>query len=281
MERNREVALIEVKDLIYQYKDGTKALNSLSLSIPKGKKAAILGPNGAGKSTLLLHLNGIHLAQEGQVTFDGEVISSKNEHWVRSKVGLVFQDPDDQVFSTTVWEDVAFGPTNMGLPEEEIQQRVEKALESVGMLSQKDRPPHNLSYGQKKRVAIAGVLAMDPEVIILDEPVAFLDPRGKDDLFQILDELNNGGTTIVIATHDVDLAVEWVDEVIIIKGGQCLAQGDTSLLTNEEIITQANLRFPIITKLFKQIPELALKELPKTINDALEIINKLLKGRSE
>lgn len=272
------MALIEVTDLSYWYKDGTKALQGLSLLVPRGKKVALLGPNGAGKSTLLLHLNGIHLAQEGSVVFDGEKINSKNERWVRSKVGLVFQDPDDQVFSTTVWEDVAFGPTNMGLAKDEIEKRVNDSLVAVGMLAYKDKAPHHLSYGQKKRVAIAGVLAMDPEVIILDEPVAFLDPQGKDSVFSILDELNQKGTSIVIATHDVDLTVEWADEVIIIKDGRCLAQGGTELLSNDSIVVEAGLRFPIITKVFRQLPELNLPAVPKTVAEAVRVIRQLGKG---
>ena len=269
------MALVEVRNLTYRYNDGTKALDNLSLAIPKGKKIAILGPNGAGKSTLLLHLNGIHLAQEGQVSFDGDLVNSKNDRWLRSKVGLVFQDPDDQVFSTTVWEDVAFGPFNMGLKKDEINKRVHQSLEAVSMLAYQEKAPHNLSYGQKKRVAIAGVLAMNPEVIILDEPVAFLDPKGKDDLFAILNQLNNEGTTIVIATHDVDLAVEWADEIIIIKDGQCLAQGGIDILLDEKVVSEASLRFPVITKLFRQIPELKMAKIPQTVTEAVTIIKAL------
>ena len=272
------MALIEVTDLAFWYKDGTQALHGLSLRISQGKKVALLGPNGAGKSTLLLHLNGIHLAQEGSVIFNGELISPKNERWLRSKVGLVFQDPDDQVFSTTVWEDVAFGPTNMGLAKEEIAKRVHDSLVAVGMLAHKDKAPHHLSYGQKKRVAIAGVLAMDPEVIILDEPAAFLDPQGKDSVFSILDGLNQKGTTIVIATHDVDLAVEWADEVIIIKDGRCLAQGGIELLSSDSIVVEAGLRFPIITKVFRQLPELNLQTIPKTVAEAVKVIRQLRQG---
>lgn len=269
------MALIEVTDLYFGYKDGTQALNGLSMTIPKGKKIALLGPNGAGKSTLLLHLNGIHLAQEGSVVFEGKPISKSNERQVRSKVGLVFQDPDDQVFSNTVWEDVAFGPTNMGLGKAEIDRRVSDALASVSMLPAKDKAPHHLSYGQKKRVAIAGILAMDPEVIVLDEPVAFLDPQGKDSVFDILEELNRRGTTIVIATHDVDVAVEWADQVIIIKDGRCLAQGGTELLCDATIVEQAGLRFPIITKVFRLLPELKLQQLPKTVSEAVQAIEDL------
>ncbi|MFZ5435108.1 MAG: ATP-binding cassette domain-containing protein [Bacillota bacterium] len=274
------MVLIDVTNLSYRYKDGTQALNRLSLTISQGRKTAILGPNGAGKSTLLLHLNGILLAQEGQVSFAGEIISAKNEHWVRSKVGLVFQDPDDQVFSTTVWEDVAFGPTNMGLRQDEINERVAKALAAVGMSKYEKKAPYNLSYGQKKRVAIAGVLAMNPEVIILDEPGAFLDPRGEDDLYEILDELNKQGTTIIIATHDTDLAVEWADDLIVIRDGQCLGQGGPEILADESIIEKANLRFPVVTRIFNQIPELGLEKKPQTIGDAVTLISDLIKARS-
>ena len=268
--------IIEINDLWYSYNDGTQALQGLTIAIPKGKKTALLGPNGAGKSTLLLHFNGINLPQKGTVKVLGQEVSNKTEKWVRSKVGLVFQDPDDQVFATTVWEDVAFGPHNMKLTHQEIDLRVEKALRAVGMLEYKDKPPHHLSYGQKKRVAIAGVLAMDPEVIILDEPVAYLDPRGKDDLFQILDELHERGTTVVIATHDVDLAAEWVDQVVIIKGGRTLAIGDTRLLTDPKVVEAAQLRFPIVTKIFQGLPELKLVELPKTISGAIKAIKQIL-----
>lgn len=264
------MALIEIKKLSYSYKDGTRALQDLSFHIARGKKTAVLGPNGAGKSTMLLHLNGIYLAQEGQVLFSGEPVTRKNERLVRSKVGMVFQDPDDQVFSTTVWEDVAFGPVNMGLSQDEADARARSALDAVGMLAFKDKAPYHLSYGQKKRVAIAGVLAMDPEIIVLDEPVAFLDPHGKDTVFAILDELNSLDTTIVIATHDVDLAVEWADEIILIKDGRCLAQGGTELLTDPTMVEAAQLRLPIITQLFRQLGQ---KEpLPKTIQEAVEIL---------
>lgn len=269
------MALIEVKDLYYRYKDGTVALQGLSLAIPRGKKVALLGPNGAGKSTLILHLNGIHLPQRGEVWYKGERITEKNCLQMRSQVGLVFQDPDDQVFAETVWEDVAFGPVNMGFEQTEIERRVAAALAAVGMTAYQDKAPYHLSYGQKKRVAIAGILAMDPEVIILDEPVAFLDPQGKDTLFRILDELNRGGTTIVIATHDVDLAAEWADQVIVIKDGRCLAQGGPELLTDENIVRAAALRFPIITRLFQQLPELELEKMPKTVAEAVEVIRGL------
>ncbi|MDS1029376.1 ATP-binding cassette domain-containing protein [Bacillota bacterium LX-D] len=269
--------IIEIENLWYRYSDGTTALKGMSMAIPQGKKTALLGPNGAGKSTILLHFNGINLPQEGSVRVLGKEIDRETERWVRTKVGLVFQDPDDQVFASTVWEDVAFGPTNLKLSHQEIEHRVEDALQAVGMLDLRNKAPHHLSYGQKKRVAIAGVLAMKPEVIVIDEPVAYLDPKGKSILFTILNELHASGTTIVIATHDVDLAAEWAENIIIIKDGQTLASGDTSLLTRADLIQSADLQFPIVTRIFLGLPELQLKEAPRTIEGAIKTLKDILK----
>jgi len=247
--------VVQIDKLSYTYKDGTKALNGISLNIPAKSKVAILGPNGAGKSTLLLHFNGIFRAQTGEVKVLGQTITKVNEKWARSKVGFVFQDPDDQVFSSSVWEDVAFGPINQGFTGKTLEEKVNKALKAVNMEALAHKAPHALSYGQKKRAAIAGVLAMEPEIIILDEPVAFLDPKGKEDLFKILDTLNAQGTTIIVATHDVNLAAEWADKVIIIKDGQVLAQGEPWLLANKEIVQKANLTLPIVSQIFEGLAE--------------------------
>ncbi|MCL6477200.1 MAG: ATP-binding cassette domain-containing protein [Peptococcaceae bacterium] len=271
------LAIIEVDNIYYTYRDGTEALRGLSLYVEKGEKVALLGPNGAGKSTLLLHLNGINLPQQGRVTVLGREISKKTEMWARSVVGLVFQDPDDQVFSSTVWEDVAFGPRNMGLEKREIDARVTDALGAVGMLDYRQRAPYHLSYGQKKRVAIAGVLAMLPRIIVLDEPMAFLDPRGKDTLTDILNRLHGQGQTIVIATHDVDFAAEWADRVIIIKDGRTLAQGGRELLQDTALIKEAQLRFPVVSQIFHRVPGYDIKPLPLTISEAVDIIRKLMK----
>lgn len=270
------MAIIEIEDIHYTYKDGTEALRGLSLYVEAGEKVALLGPNGAGKSTLLLHLNGINLPQRGKVTVMGREVNSKSERWVRSRVGLVFQDPDDQVFSSTVWEDVAFGPENMGLDRPEIDRRVTGALEAVGMLEHRHRAPYHLSYGQKKRVAIAGVLAMLPEIIVLDEPMAFLDPRGKDTLSDILNLLHGRGQTIIIATHDVDFAAEWADRVIIVKDGRTMAQGGRELLQEAGLMEKAQLRFPVVSKIFYRLPDLNIKPLPLTVAQAVDIIRKLI-----
>ncbi|MHB8157961.1 MAG: ATP-binding cassette domain-containing protein [Desulfocucumaceae bacterium] len=272
------MAIIEIEDIYFTYKDGTEALRGLSLYIEKGERVALLGPNGAGKSTLLLHLNGINLPAKGRISVLGREISRKTEKWVRSKVGMVFQDPDDQVFSSTVWEDVAFGPKNMGLGPEEIHRRVENALHAVGMSEYGSRAPYHLSYGQKKRVAIAGVLSMQPEIIVLDEPMAFLDPRGKDTLQEILDWMHGRGQTIIIATHDVDFAVEWADRVVILKDGITLAQGGRELIGDRRLVEGAQLRLPVVSRIFRRVPELGLSQLPLTIAGAADIIKGLVKG---
>ncbi len=267
--------VIEVEGLHYRYTDNTHALKGISLQIPRGSRTALLGPNGAGKSTLLLHLNAINLPQNGRVTIDGITVSTENEKVIRNKVGLVFQDPDDQVFAMTVWDDVAFGPLNMGLNNHEIMHRVEDALKVVGMWDFRDKAPHHLSFGQKKRVAIAGVMAMDPEVIILDEPTAYLDPKGQDVLMEILQDFHSRGKTIILATHDMDLAAEWADRVVVIKSGETLAEGGNELLVNHEIIQQANLRLPIVAQVFNRLPHLTGKSLPYTIDGAVSYIKEI------
>ncbi len=280
------MAIIEVDDIYYTYRDGTEALRGLSLSVGEGERVALLGPNGAGKSTLLLHLNGINIPSRGKVTIIGREVNRKTGRWIRSQVGMVFQDPDDQVFSSTVWEDVAFGPQNMGLDVKEIERRVAGALEAAGMSEHRHKAPCLMSYGQKKRVAIAGVLAMKPRIIVLDEPMAFLDPKGRDSLMGILNQLHSRGQTIVIATHDVDFAAEWADRVVIVKDGKTLAQGGRHLLQDIGLIEEAQLRLPVVSKIFQRLPGLNSGTLPLTVDEAVDIIRKLMDkdlggGRSE
>ncbi|WP_333870150.1 ATP-binding cassette domain-containing protein [Desulforamulus putei] len=267
---------IEVTELSFSYKDGTRALDRCSVTVERGTKVAILGPNGSGKSTLLLHFNGIHLVQQGTVRVLGKTVNQHNEQWLRSKVGLVFQDPDDQIFSGTVWEDVAFGPVNQGLRGEELEARVRQALRFVNMEQYGHKVPYHLSYGQKKRVAIAGVLAMDPDIIVLDEPVAFLDPAGKRALFELLNRLNRQGKTIVTATHDVDLAARWADKVIILCRGRVLTQGEPALLTDKTIVQEAELELPTVTEIFAPFPDLCQPKTPVTVEEARSIIKQLL-----
>jgi len=197
-----------------------------------------------------MHLNGIILPQEGKVIIDGKEVNKDNEREIKKKVGVVFQDPDNQVFSTTVWDDVAFGPINMGMSEEIVREKVDKALQSVDVLHLKDRIPYHLSYGQKKRVALAGILAMDADIIVLDEPGAHLDPRGKRDLFKILDELHRNKKTLLIATHDINIAAQWADRLLVMKEGQLLKEGNRKLLLEEELLIQADLTTPIVSSIF-------------------------------
>jgi len=267
---------IEIKDLVYEYPDTTKAIDQLSLTIPLGAKVAILGPNGAGKSTLLHHFNGLKLPQNGTVTVMGIPLNKKTVRTIRQKVGLVFQDPDDQVFSGTVWEDVQFGPRNLGLSEEEIQEVSEVALGSVGMLEFKTKAPYHLSYGQKKRVAIAGILAMKPDIVILDEPMAYLDPRGQDEVAGLLQGLNFMGKTIILSTHDVDFAASWADMIILIKDGQVLAVGGPELLVDEESIRSAHLHLPRIARLFRMLPNFTSESLPKNEQEAVKALYHML-----
>ncbi|SJZ57517.1 ATP-binding cassette domain-containing protein [Selenihalanaerobacter shriftii] len=270
-------AIIEVDNLAYQYEDGTKALQDINLCIEENARVAILGPNGAGKSTLLFHLNALYLAQQGSVKIDFKEVSHQNKDWVRSQVGLVFQDPDDQIFSTTVFEDVAFGLLNFGWEDsEEIKVRVEWALKAVNILDLKDKPPHNLSYGQKKRVAIAGILAIEPKIIIFDEPMAYLDPKGQEEFLNIINQLHEREKTLLVVTHDIDFAAEWADTIIVIKDGKVLATGGTKLLSNLDLMGDANLSLPTITNLFNQLNINGDITLPQTIDEAVEILSDLL-----
>ena len=223
---------IDVQALRYDYPDGTPALRGVDLFIEPGEKVALVGPNGSGKSTLLLHLNGI-LRGEGSVRVCSLPVDDANLGALRAAVGLVFQDPDDQLFSQTVFEDVAFGPIYMGLGPEVVRVRVAMALESVGMQGYQSRVSHHLSSGEKKRVAIASVLVMDPEILVLDEPTSGLDPRGRRALIELLRELPQ---TMLIATHDMRLVADLLPRMIVIDDGLIVADGAT-----DEIMRRAEL----------------------------------------
>lgn len=271
---------LEIEGLSYRYADGTLALDQVNLKVPKGSRTALLGPNGAGKTTLLYHLNGLFLPQRGRVVVMGQEVNRASQRRIKSRVGLVFQDPDDQLFGPSVWDDVAFGPANLGLDREEVEQRVSFALEALGISELAARPPHRLSLGQKKRVAIAGVLAMDPDILVLDEPTAFLDPAGQEELLQVLEGLHRQGRTLVMATHDVDLAAEWAQEVIVLVEGRVIAWGPVRLLTDEDLVYRARLRLPSASRLFLRLRERGQYEgdLPLTLEEAAEL---LASGRLE
>ncbi|WP_407391805.1 ATP-binding cassette domain-containing protein [Methanobrevibacter sp.] len=276
--------MLEVKNIKYSYNSDYQALKGVSLKVERGEMVALLGKNGAGKSTLFLHLNGIYQPDEGQVFIDGEELKYDKKSLLkfRQKVGIVFQNPDDQIFAPTVEEDVAFGPLNLGLSMEEVQDRVEEALARVGMSGFEKTAPHHLSGGQKKRVAIAGILAMKPEIMVLDEPTAGLDPQGVVDLSKLLNELNDEGITIIISTHEVDLVPNYASKVFVLVDGLLIAEGTPKeIFAKPEILEQANLKVPIVTDLFQQLEDEGYDmqgDYPLTIEEAkdkfLELLNK-------
>ncbi|MPZ23362.1 MAG: ATP-binding cassette domain-containing protein [Dehalococcoidia bacterium] len=220
---------LEVSELRFTYPGGEQALHGVNLSVAAGEKVALLGPNGAGKSTLLLHLNGI-LRGEGRVAVCGQVIGDANIKRIRALVGLVFEYPDDQLFSPTVFEDVCYGPLYMGLSSDEIAQRAHRALAMVGMQGFEERMPHHLSLGQRKRVAIATVLSMDAEILALDEPTASLSPGARRDLMGVMDELPQ---TMIVSTHDIPMVRELFPRTVILDGGRVVADGDTNVILSD------------------------------------------------
>jgi cobalt/nickel transport system ATP-binding protein len=226
-------ALIQISQLSYSYPDGKEALQAIDLSVNTGEKIGIVGANGAGKSTLLLHINGVY-SGEGCVVVDGLECNKKNLEKIRARVGVVFQNPDDQLFSVTVYDDVAYGPRYQGLPKDEIDKRVKYALESVQMGDYADRNPYHLSGGEKKRIAIATVLSMEPEILVFDEPTAGLDPRARREL---LDLMKNLPQTLLIATHDLGLIEQLTPRMIIMNAGKIVADGSSEvLLKNEKLL---------------------------------------------
>jgi len=241
---------IEVENLSYIYPDGTVALDGISFSIDQGESVALLGPNGAGKSTLLLHLNGL-LAGRGRIRILDREICKESLNWIRSQVGLVFQDPDDQLFMPTLEEDVAFGPINMGLSRDVVKERVEWALQSVGLLGLMAKSPHHLSYGQKKRAAFAAVLSMKPSVMVLDEPTSNLDPRSRRKIVSLIRRLQSNGTAIITATHDVDLISLLADRIILLDR-RIIADGlATQILCTRDLMDRFGLEMPILADLFE------------------------------
>jgi len=238
--------IIEIEDLSFTYPDGQQALKGVSLTIRRGETVALIGPNGAGKSTLLLHLNGILRSSNGTVRVLGLTIKQRNLKQIRCKIGLVFQEPEDQLFSPTVFDDVAFGPLNMGCSEEEVRRRVRRALHQVGMSGLVGRSPHHLSVGEKKRIAIATVLSMSPEILLIDEPTSNLDPRGRWELIELLRELP---LTRVIASHDLEMVRVLCQRTIILDEGRVVADGPTRrIMADISLLASRGLAPPVGVK---------------------------------
>lgn len=270
---------VEIKDLVFVYPDGSKALNGVSLSVSEGERVAIIGPNGAGKSTLLMLINGLFTSSSGTVNVFGLPVERSNLSQVRRRVGLVFQNPDDQLFCPTLWEDVTFGPLNMGLSKEEVEDRAKAAMKAVGLEDFGDRPPHHLSLGEKRRAAIATVLAMQPSILVLDEPTANLDPLGRVKLLNILDRLHqDSGITLITATCDIDLVPLVADKIYLLNRGRIVGEGPVKeVLSNLEVLQKAELQPSTITKLFATLRSLGVLDfggpLPITVEEAVAQIS--------
>jgi cobalt/nickel transport system ATP-binding protein len=278
--------LFQLDKLSYCYSDGTLALDQVSLGFDRGERIALLGTNGSGKTTLLNHLNGILKPTSGTIYFEDKPLEydTKALLTLRKRVGFVFQDPNDQLFASTVKQDVAFGPLNLGYSPDKVKRLVDDALQTVGMAEFVEKPPHFLSLGQKKRVALAGVLAMQPEVIVMDEPTANLDPRATSEILHLLLKLNKeAGITLVLATHDVDMVPLFANRLFILSKGKKVSEGTPKeIFSNTQLIRNVNLRSPRLTHLFevlKKEDDLPISDLlPLTISEArkaiLELLNK-------
>lgn len=249
---------LSTENLSFTYPDGTQALKNINIEIEKGEKVAIIGPNGAGKSTLFSHFNGLTEPTSGCVKIEDKPISFEKDELlkVRQKVGIVFQDPNDQLFAPTVKEDIAFGPMNLGLSYDEVEKRVEDALKMVGMENYEDKTPHHLSGGQQKRIAIAGIIAMKPELMILDEPTAGLDPDGVEKVLNIMNQLNEEGMTLIISSHDIDMISKYADKIFVLYNGEIIESGNKNkIFSDMELLKKAHLRTPITTEILYNLKE--------------------------
>lgn len=277
--------ILEARDIRYRYPRGMEAIRGVSFHIRKGEKIALVGPNGAGKSTLMLMFNGMLRPDSGTMLFDDVPIryDKASLRTLRRRVGFVLQNPDRQIIAPTVYQDVAFGPANLGYDEEAVRQAVTLALRQVGLEGFESRPPHLLSDGEKKRVAIAGVLAMDPDVLVFDEPTSSLDPSGSEDIMELLDELNQEGKTIVISTHDVELAYPWAHRAILLTDGRILQEDVPDIaFGNPELIRMAHLSMPTLLEIANELKKRGFPvpdQKPRSVLDMVQLIERSA-GRS-
>lgn len=271
--------MLKVEGLRYRYPDGTNALNGVNIDVAKGEFLAILGANGSGKTTLLKHLNGLLKPTVGSIILDGKRLSEFKPNEVFRKVGMVFQDPNDQLLAPSVEEDVAFGPANLNLKYDEIMSRVMNALELVEMEKCAKKTIYSLSYGQRKRICIAGILAMEPEILVLDEPTSGLDPDGVKSVMKLLKDLNERrGITTIIATNSVDLVPVYMSRVVIMDKGKIVKEGTPEeVFTDTKMLEDVKLELPQIAQLMEVLrnrDKLPINELPLTIEEARrELIN--------
>lgn len=235
--------IVKFENVIFEYPDGTKALNGINILITHGESVGIVGANGSGKTTFLMHLNGYLLPTSGTINIGDVILNKKTRLEIRKKVGVVFQNPDDQLFMPTVYEDVAFGPINLGLDENVVEIKVKNALETVGCYELKNKPPHHLSGGQKRAVAIASVIAMEPDILAMDEPSSNLDPKSRRSLINLLKSFTH---TKIIASHDLDMILDICERCVVIKDGVIVADGPSKIiLSDEKLLEENNLELPL------------------------------------
>ncbi|MGA7563150.1 MAG: ATP-binding cassette domain-containing protein [Desulfobaccales bacterium] len=273
------MSIIDVQEVCYTYAGGFAALRQVSLKIEKGERVAVIGPNGAGKSTLFHLFNGLFQASAGRVYVDGLLVEKKNLYRIRAKVGMVFQDPDDQLFNASVRQEVAYGPMNMQVTGKALEQAVNWALEAAGICGYSEKSPHNLSQGEKKRVALASVLAMKPDVLVLDEPTAALDPEGASSLVGLLNKINKEmGMTLIFSSHDTDIIPLLADRVYVMNKGEIVLSGSTAeVFAQKDIIRKIGLRLPRVAHLIEILGKqgfLDTEQLPLTIGQARQVLEK-------
>jgi cobalt transport protein ATP-binding subunit len=269
--------ILKIEDLHYTYGNGKAALDGVNVDIYKGEKIAVMGSNGSGKSTFFLNIDGVLTPEQGRIIYRDTVINKKNLKELRKNIGIVFQDADNQIIASTVKAEVAFGPMNLKLSKEEVLHRVDEALEYMNISNLKDRPPHYLSGGEKKRVSIADIIAMKSEIIIFDEPTAALDPVNAIMLEEVLGKLGAQGKTMIISTHDVDFVYRWAERVIVFCEGKIIADGDPiEIFKNTKILKQANLKQPTMLEVYEALVEKKLlediKSYPKSIKEFKELL---------
>ncbi|WP_160688505.1 energy-coupling factor ABC transporter ATP-binding protein [Clostridium sp. C2-6-12] len=269
--------ILKIEDLHYTYGNGKSALDGVSVDIYEGEKIAVIGSNGSGKSTFFLNIDGVLTPEQGKIIYRDTVINKKILKELRKNIGIVFQDADNQIIASTVKSEVAFGPMNLKLSKEEVLERVDEALEYMNISHLKDRPPHYLSGGEKKRVSIADIIAMKSEIIIFDEPTAALDPVNAIMLEEVLGKLGEEGKTMIISTHDVDFVYRWAERVIVFCDGKIIAEGDPiEIFKNKKILEQANLKQPTMLEVYESLVEKKLlediKSYPKSIREFKELL---------
>ncbi|NVM53395.1 MAG: ABC transporter ATP-binding protein [Candidatus Helarchaeota archaeon] len=275
--------IIEAQNLTYCYPDKTLAIKNVSFAIKTGECVGLIGPNGAGKSTLFLLLMGFFQPKQGTIHIANQELNKKTKKAIRKKIGMVFQDPNDQLFSPSLWEDIAFGPYNLGYNQDEINRRVEETLEIVGLVNLKNKAPHHLSFGEKKKAALATILSMDPEILFLDEPFSNLDPESYSEILELIQNYKKNNLTIIIATHDVDVLPLLVDKCILLDKGQIVSESDIqNILTNHDLLLNHKMRMPLLGQLFYNLRDrniIQQDSFPITLAKAESFIAELLKAK--